>query len=138
MVTLKPGESRNAESILFWNKKGFVFTNPGSHELEVILLWIDDCCYAGVRASVDVWVDYPVTSSDNRVASLMLNKHVGRFIATRGRAPIKEAKFRIERVISKYKTHSASAILKDIPGHRYSTVKTPTKRKRVRVGKKSQ
>ena len=136
IIPLKPGESRDAESILFWNKKGFVFKNPGNHGVEVILLWIDEGCYAGVRASVDVWVDYPVTVADNEVASLMLDKSVGRFIATKGRAPIKDAISRIEKVFSKYKTHPASAILKNIPGHRFSKVKTPTTRKRIKLGKK--
>ena len=129
LTLLKPGQTRTAETTLFWNKKGFTFTNPGKHTIEVNLLWANEGCYAGINASEDLWVDYPVTANENEVASLILHKDVGRYVALKGRKPIKEAIQRIEKVISNYKTHPATGALKDIPGHRYSRVELPTKKK---------
>jgi len=137
LTLLKAGQYCTAETTLFWNKKGFAFTNPGKHTIEINILWADEGCYACVSASEDLWVDYPVTVHENEVASLILHKDVGRYVALKGRKPIKEAIQRIEKVISRYKTHPASGALKDIPGHRYSKVKLqPKKKVSKRVSKK--
>lgn len=138
LTLLKAGESRSAETTLFWNKKGFAFTNPGKHTIELNILWADEGCYACVNASEDLWVDYPVTVQENEVASLILHKDVGRYVALKGRKPIKEAIQRIEKVISHYKTHPASGALKDIPGHRYSRAKLLAKKKVTKSVSKKQ
>lgn len=137
LALLKGGQYRTAETTLFWNKKGFAFTNPGKHTIEINILWADEGCYACVSASEDLWVDYPVTVHENEAASLILHKDVGRYVALKGRKPIKEAIQRIEKVISRYKTHPASGALKDIPGHRYSKVRLkPKKKVSKRISKK--
>ena len=138
MTMLEAGQSRSAETTLFWNKKGFAFTTPGKHTVEVNLLWVDEGCYACVSASDDLWVDYPVTAHENEVASLLLHKDVGRFVAFKGRKPLEEAMHRIETVISNYKTHPASRALKDIPGHRYSRVKPSVEKKLKKPAAKKQ
>ncbi len=129
LTLLKVGQSRTAETTLFWNKKGFAFTTPGKHTIETNLLWADEGYYACVNASEDLWADYPVTGYENEVAALILHKDVGRYVALKGRKPIKEAIQRIEKVIARYKKHPASHALKEIPGHRYSRFKLPAKKK---------
>jgi hypothetical protein len=138
LTLLKAGQSRTSETTLFWNKKGFAFTNPGKHIIEINLLWADEGCYACVNASEDLWVDYPVTVHENEVASLILHKDVGRYVALKGRKPIKEAIQRIEKVISRYKTHPASEALKVISGHRYSRVKLSAKKRVTKSVSKNQ
>lgn len=138
LIPLNSGQSRTSETTLFWNKKGFAFTNPGKHIIEVNILWADEGYHSCVNASEDIWVDYPVTANENEVASLILHKDVGRYVALKGRKPIKEAIQRIEKVISNYKTHPASGALKDIPGHRYSLVKLPAKTKVIKPVSKKQ
>ena len=129
LTILKAGQSRAAETTLFWNKKGFIFTNPGRHAIGINILWADEGCYACVSGSEELWVDYPVTVHENEAAALILHKDVGRYVAFNGRKPIRAAITRIEKVVSRYKTHPASGALKDIPGHRYSKVKPPPKKK---------
>ncbi len=128
LTELKPGQSRASETTLFWNKKGFTFTNSGKHTIEINLMWANEGFYSCVNASEDLWVDYPVTVQENNVAALMLHEDVGRYVMLRGRKPIKKAIQRIEKVVSKYKVHPASEALKDVPGHRYSRVKLTKKK----------
>ena len=131
LTILKPGQSRVADTMLFWNKKGFAFTVPGTHIIEVNLLWADDGHYACVSASEEIWVDYPVTVHENEVAAMLLHKDVGRYVAIVGKKPIKEAIKRIEHVISQYKTHPANVALTDIPGHHYSHEKISVKKETI-------
>ena len=129
LIILAPGQSVSADTRLFWNKKGFAFTQPGQHTVEVNILWADEGYYSCVSASEELWVDYPVTAAENEVASLVLRKDVGRYVALQGRKPIRAAIERIEEVISRYKSHPASEALKDIPGHRFSLGKQKRKKK---------
>lgn len=129
LTVLKAGESRTSETMLFWNKKGFAFSKPGRHTIEVYILWAEQGRYSCVHAAEDIWVDYPVTAQENEVAALMLQKDVGRYVAFKGRKPIKKAIDVIEEVVSKYKSHPACRTLKEIPGHRYSVVKPAAKMK---------
>jgi hypothetical protein len=128
---LPPGKSMSAQTTLFWNKKGFVFTRPGRHTIEVHILWADNGLHACVHATRSLWVDYPVTSAENDVAALMLHDDVGRYVAFHGRKPIKEAIRRIEKVMTDHKSHPVCKLLKDIPGHRFSSAKPRPTRKRI-------
>ena len=111
---LDPTESRQAQTLLFWSRNGFAFESPGRHRVDLMLLWEIDGLPVGVRASRWVWVDYPVDEDANRVAELMLDDDVGRFIANGGNARYEEGLARVRSVIESHGKHSAVEVLRDL------------------------
>lgn len=118
---LKPGEKLAAKSDLFWSTQGFAFTTPGSHTVELRILWSYGGAALGVKTSAEVWVDYPVSDADNEVASHLMHDEVGKFVALGGGAThLKEAVSRIEGAVSKYADHPACQRMADFEGHKHS------------------
>ena len=116
---LEKGKSRKADSSLFWSQNGFAFDAPGRHRVEVILLWEVDGLPLGVRGSVDVWVDYPMTADDNAVAALMLNDEVGKLVALGGGRRNKLGHQRVAEVLKKHADHPACEVLGKIIKRQY-------------------
>lgn len=114
---LKPGEKLEARTRLFWSSNGFAFDKPGKHIIEVRILWNEKQKIRGVKASKEIWVDYPVINADNDVAALLLHDEVGMFVALGGRANhLKEAVSRIREAISKHPNHPASKRMAELLG----------------------
>ena len=78
---LAPKESVSGAAVVFWGRDGFTFRRPGQHTVEVMVLWQVGGIDVGVDAETNVWVSYPVSDSDNRVAALLFDKEVGRAVA---------------------------------------------------------
>jgi hypothetical protein len=74
-------ESINAEATVFWGRDGFTFERPGRHIVEVILLWQVSRVDVGAAAETTVWVSFPTSNMDNRMAALMLDPEVGCAVA---------------------------------------------------------
>lgn len=124
IADLKPGAQLEAGTTIFWSAKGFAFEIPGQHRIEVRILWNHGGVPYGVKSHLDVWVDYPVSEADNEIASTLLHRDVGLFVALGGEAPyLKEAVSRIERAVSRYPEHPACKCLVEYGGHKYSRVK---------------
>ena len=123
IADLKPGAQLEAGATVFWSAKGFAFETPGQHRIEVRILWNHAGIPYGVKAHLEIWVDHPVSEADNEIASTLLHKDVGLFVALGGEAPyLEEAVSRIERAISKHARHPASKHLMEYRGHKYSRV----------------
>ena len=96
---LAPGDALEADTRLFWSTQGFAFEEPGRHEVEVRIAWTTGGVPFGVRASAPVWVNFPMTDTDNEAASTLLHPQVGMYVALGGGADhLTEAVERLERV----------------------------------------
>lgn len=127
---LQPGKKLEADTTLFWSSNGFVFEMPGKHSVEVRILWNHAGIPYGVKASTDIWVDYPVSDADNEVASMLLHQDVGVFVALGGGARhLKEAVSRIENAISKHGEHPACQCMVEFTGHKHSKSRRKTRGK---------
>jgi hypothetical protein len=84
---LAPNESRKGGTSVFWGRDGFAFKKPGRYTVEVILLWDISGVNVGTSADKFVWVNYPATATENRVAALMLHPEVGCAVAC-GNVPL--------------------------------------------------
>lgn len=78
---LAVGDSRTGETTLFYGTDGFAFDHPGRHQVEVNLLWNVAGAHLMTTGTADVWVAYPLTDNDNKVASLLLDPCVGEAVA---------------------------------------------------------
>ena len=83
---LAPGESVSGGTVVFWGRDGFTFRTPGPHTVEVMILWQVNGVDVGVDGERSLWVSYPLTDEDNRVAALLFDREVGRAVAL-GRVP---------------------------------------------------
>jgi hypothetical protein len=119
---LKPKAKLHTNATIFWSINGFAFQTPGKHLVEVRVVWsVTGQVPYGVKASVPVWVNFPISEEDNEVASLLMHEDVGKFVALGGDAKhLKEAVSRIETAISKHRRHSACKRFEDMGGHKYS------------------
>jgi hypothetical protein len=62
-----------------------------------------------VKASAEVFVDYPVAHADNEVAAALLHREVGMVVALGGGAEhLEEGTSRIRKTVSEYPDHPAS------------------------------
>jgi hypothetical protein len=95
---LEPGKGLKAETRVFWSSHGFAFIEPGKYSVEVRIIWTTDATPFGVKASTDVWVDYPKTDADNEAAATLLHPEVGKYVALGGGDHLVEAIERLERV----------------------------------------
>jgi hypothetical protein len=99
ITLLEPGESFRAASRVFWSSRGFAFERPGKYVVEVRVVWSIAGVSVGVKASTDVWVNYPESLSDNDAAATLLHPQVGMFVALGGGAEhLTEAVDRIAQV----------------------------------------
>jgi hypothetical protein len=63
----------------------------------------------GVRATTDIWVDYPVSDADNEVAAAMMHPDVGAMVAMSGKVHhIREAGERLAAVVKRHPEHAAA------------------------------
>lgn len=98
---IDPGQELRAETQVFWGSQGFAFERPGRHTLEVRIVWTYRGVPFGVRASTDIWVNYPQSTADNDAAAALLHPEVGKYVALGGGAShLTEAVSRLENVLS--------------------------------------
>jgi hypothetical protein len=98
---LDPGQELRAETRVFWSSRGFAFETPGKHILEVRISWTYGGVPFGVRASTNIWVNYPQSTTDNDAAATLLDPEVGMYVALGGGAShLREAVSRLESVLS--------------------------------------
>ena len=102
IALLEPQQSLRAETRLFWSAwSGFAFETPGKYIIEVRILWAAVGVPLGVKASTEVWVNYPQTEADNNAAATLLHPEVGMYVALGGGAShLTEAVTRLESVAS--------------------------------------
>jgi hypothetical protein len=102
---LEPGKSLSGGTVVFWGRDGFTFRVPGSHVVEVMVLWQVGGIDVGVDGERSVWVSYPVSDKDNRVAALLFDREVGRAVAL-GRVP-RSSEGTVRRLADAVKADSA-------------------------------
>ena len=108
-IDAKPQHKGSATHHLFWSTQGFAFDTPGKHTVNLEVSWRSGGATVGKKASVDVFVDYPVTEKENEVIAYMITDEVGKFIALGGLAyHLKSAVSHIEAVTEGHKDHPAS------------------------------
>ena len=108
---LTPKELLTNATTVFWGRDGFTFKRPGRHTVEVILLWQVSGANMGAYAETTIWVSYPVTEKENRVAALMLDPEVGRAVACGIVHPGSRAEQRMAEAMKIQATHPACAKL---------------------------
>lgn len=86
LAPLGAGEQLSAEHRVFWSSDGFALERAGRHIVTVAVTWSAGGIPVGVAGSAVVWVDRPVTDSENRDAALVLNEQVGKWVALGGQA----------------------------------------------------
>jgi hypothetical protein len=113
---LESGMELQAKTNLFWSSFGFAFKKPGRHVVSVTVAWQNDNeITRGVKQTTSVWVDYPISDEDNKVASLLLDNQVGMLISLGGEAShLKEATHLVKEVMSKYTNHPACKCIEEI------------------------
>lgn len=105
IAMLDSGKSLKADTRVFWSaRSGFAFDTPGRYTIEARIVWGVSGAQVGVKASANVWVNYPQTEADNEAASTLLHEEVGIYVALGGGAKhLKEAVSRLESVSGKGK-----------------------------------
>jgi hypothetical protein len=108
-IEAKPGDKISATHYLFWSTQGFAFDTPGKHTVTLEISWRSRGATVGKKASVDVFVDYPVTEKENDVIAHIMNDEVGKYVALGGHAyHLKSAVDHIEAAMRIHKDHPAS------------------------------
>jgi hypothetical protein len=95
---LEPDEHLEAQTRVYWSPRGFAFEEPGKYSVEVRMVWTAHGTPFGVRASTDVWVNYPRADEDNEAAAALLHPDVGKYVALGGGEHLFEAIERIQQV----------------------------------------
>jgi hypothetical protein len=83
---LAPGKSITWEEVVYWDRNGVVFPDPGRYSVSVEARWFVGGQPLAAEATVDVWVDYPLTEKENAVAAALLDDEVGKYVALGGNA----------------------------------------------------
>lgn len=83
---LAPGKSITWEEVVYWDRNGVVFPDPGRYAVSVEARWFEGGQPLAAEASADVWVDYPLTGKENAVAAALLDDEVGKYVALGGNA----------------------------------------------------
>jgi hypothetical protein len=98
---LDAGKSISASSRVYWSSRGFAFERTGRHVIEVQVKWSIAGVPFGARGRTDVWVNYPLTSTDNNVAATLMHPEVGMYVALGGGANhLTDAVDRLSRVFT--------------------------------------
>jgi hypothetical protein len=98
---LDAGKSISASSRVYWSSRGFAFERTGRHVIEVQVKWSIAGVPFGVRGRTDVWVNYPLNSTDNNVAATLMHPEVGMYVALGGGANhLSDAVDRLSRVFT--------------------------------------
>ncbi len=112
---LKPGDTVESSTTLFWSSNGFAFEMPGRHIIDIITIWNYEGIQYAVKKIVEIWCDYPTSEKDNEIASMLMHKDVGKFIALGGEAfHLEGAVSRIEKVKADYPNHSVGISLHNL------------------------
>lgn len=113
---LAPGESRTAAATVFWSSNGFGFEAPGRYTVDVEVVWNHAGLPYLVREQLEVWVAYPTSRADDRIANLLLDEEVGKFVALGGRAThLKRGLDRILEAVDEDEDNSACTCLLNYP-----------------------
>ena len=112
LVTLEPGASLTGETVLCYGRDGFAMEKPGRHTVEVIVLWELAGVPVAAAGEADVWVAYPRSNQDNRVAALLLDPDVGRAVALRDISRNERASSRIRAAVRASRSHPAHAAMR--------------------------
>ena len=98
---LDAGKSISGSSRVYWSSRGFAFERTGRHIIDVQIKWSIAGVPFGVRGRTDVWVNYPLTSTDNDVAATLMHPEVGMYVALGGGANhLSDAVDRLSRVFA--------------------------------------
>lgn len=98
---LDGGKSISASSRVYWSSRGFAFERTGRHVIELQVKWSIAGVPFGVRGRTDIWVNYPLTSTDNDVAATLMHPEVGMYVALGGGANhLTDAVDRLSRVFA--------------------------------------
>lgn len=95
---LQPGEERSADTRLFWSTDGFAFESPGRFQVEIDVIWAKDNVPLGVRATTEIWVNYPQSDAANDAAATLLHPEVGMYVALGGAPHLAGAIDRLTRI----------------------------------------
>jgi hypothetical protein len=87
IALLAPGASLEAETRVFWSSEGFAFTAPGTHVIDVALMWTANEVPCLVRGQASVTVSTPISELDDAAAGVLLHPQVGMYVALGGGAP---------------------------------------------------
>jgi len=108
-VQKKAGDRIAATYHLFCSPQGFAFDSPGKHTVNLEISWRSAGATVGKKASVDVFVDYPVSDQENQVIAHMITDDVGKYVALGGHAyHLQPAVDHLEAAIAIDKDHPAS------------------------------
>jgi hypothetical protein len=122
-----------AATDLFWGSKGFAFTKPGKHTVNIMVCWTESGMPTALSASKEIWVDYPVSAEDNEIAATMLNDEVGMYVALGGNAyHLKGACDRIARVMAIDPKHTVAKAMAKIYGTAAAAAYVPMTKKYVK------
>ena len=83
---LAPGKAITWEEVVYWDRNGVVFPDPGPYTVSVEARWFESGQPLVAESSSDVWVDYPLNEKENAVAAALLNDEVGKYVALGGNA----------------------------------------------------
>ena len=111
---LQPGESLTGSTFVFWGRDGFIFERPGRHILDVIVMWQIGDHWMGSSAETEVWVSFPASEQDDRVAALLLHPDVGLAIASPNSAPSPHAMQRLREAAATHGSHRALSRLRTL------------------------
>jgi hypothetical protein len=111
---LAPGESLTGSAAVLWGRDGFLFERPGRYVVDAIVMWQVGTAWIGARAETEVWVSFPLTDQDNRVASLLMHPDVGRAISSPHGAPSEAALSRLAQAQQAQPKHPAINRLKSL------------------------
>lgn len=135
-ISIKPLADKKkiaAATNLFWGSKGFAFTKPGKHTVNIFIGWNDRGIHTALSTSKDIWVDYPVTDKDNDIANLMMDDEVGMFVALGGQAyHLKEATERISKVMAIDPNHTVAKAMNKFYSPNLASAYVPMTKKLVK------
>jgi hypothetical protein len=97
---LEPDAQMSAKTRVYWSTRGFAFEHPGQYSVEVRIVWTADGVPMGVKASTELWVNYPRTDAENHAAATLLHPEVGKYVALGGAPHLVEAVARLDHVAS--------------------------------------
>jgi hypothetical protein len=109
---LQAGGKRTGSTTALWGRDGFLVERPGNYAVDVIVMWQIGDVWVGARGETSVWVSFPVSDLDNRVAALLLHPDVGRAIASPHAPPSEVAVSRLAEAQKVHGKHPAIARMK--------------------------
>jgi len=136
LTELAPGKSTKGSATVYWGRDGFAFETAGRHLLEVIVLWDIGGVPVAASATRDMFVNYPVSRTDNDVAALLLDPEVGKAIAS-GRAWVFEgATKRIRQAAAISRSHPANKAMAKVAVLERPRTPARTRQRRVATAKR--